>query len=164
LSAPAAPELPKARPGTDQPPQSDWLSKYKTELIGLTVCLAVGAVGLVTALSMGSASLGTAPSQPASQFSFHTSPPPAPLSAYAQGLADRLKWQKWLYGLTGDMHAGAAFWASERSNPNPGSCYEGTGQTNNDFKIGCLTAKEMLRPTDARRKADPDYRQGWNSY
>jgi hypothetical protein len=56
------------------------------------------------------------------------------------------------------MHDGAGFWAGERSNPNPGSCFQGTP----DFQAGCRAAKARLTTPDILRKAQPDYKAGWN--
>src|SRR4051794_6974718 len=33
-----------------------------------------------------------------------------------------------------------------------------------DAIAGCLAARARLTPTDRRRKSEPDYRLGWNSY
>jgi hypothetical protein len=35
---------------------------------------------------------------------------------------------------------------------------------NEQFMSGCEEAKVRLRPKDMKRKSDPDYRRGWNSY
>jgi type IV secretory pathway TraG/TraD family ATPase VirD4 len=85
-----------------------------------------------------------------------------PTSVFNQGYGDRVVWERWFNGLTEDARDGAAFWAGERSKPNPGSCYEAKGRVDGDFRQGCLAAKQFLTPTDARRKTEPDYRRGWN--
>jgi len=41
-----------------------------------------------------------------------------------------------------------------------GSCTAQSGQA----IAGCLAAKARLTSTDVRRKSEPDYRLGWNSY
>jgi len=33
-----------------------------------------------------------------------------------------------------------------------------------EFVLGCEAAKARLTPTEIKRKSDPDYRPGWNSY
>jgi hypothetical protein len=78
---------------------------------------------------------------------------------YNRGYQDGIAWRQWTGGLTGDMHAGAGFWAGERSNPNPGSCFQGTP----DFQAGCRAAKARLTTPDILRKAQPDYKAGWNA-
>jgi hypothetical protein len=78
---------------------------------------------------------------------------------YNRGYQDGIAWRQWTGGLTGDMHAGAGFWAGERSNPNPGSCFQGTP----DFQEGCRAAKARLTTPDILRKAQPDYKAGWNA-
>jgi hypothetical protein len=35
---------------------------------------------------------------------------------------------------------------------------------NQQFTLGCEEAKVRLSPKDMKRKSDPDYRRGWNSY
>jgi hypothetical protein len=35
---------------------------------------------------------------------------------------------------------------------------------NQQFISGCEAAKARLTPKDSKRKSDPDYRRGWNSY
>ena len=30
--------------------------------------------------------------------------------------------------------------------------------------MGCLAAKRVLTPSDIRRKSEPEYRAGWNSF
>jgi hypothetical protein len=84
--------------------------------------------------------------------------------AYQQGAADRGAWEAWFRGLTGAYRDGAEYWAAQRSTPNPGSCRGPAGQTLGDWTAGCLSAKRMLTPWDIRRKAEPEYRAGWNSY
>ena len=56
---------------------------------------------------------------------------------YNRGYQDGIAWRQWTGGLTGDMHAGAGYWADQRSNPNPGSCFQGTP----DFQASCRAAK-----------------------
>jgi hypothetical protein len=81
--------------------------------------------------------------------------------AYEQGRADRQAWERWFAGLTGDFRAGADFWAGYRSARKPPSC-SASGYSR-EFVEGCFAAKARLDPSDTRRKAEPDYRNGWNS-
>ena len=88
-----------------------------------------------------------------------TPAPVQPSSAlFSQGLVDRTGWDNWLSSLNGDERAGAIYWASQRSLPNPGSCL-GTP----DFVKGCYEAKARLTGPDTLRRSQPAYRQGWNS-
>lgn len=79
---------------------------------------------------------------------------------FQQGLADRTAWERWFAGLGGDAQQGADYWTGERSKRRPGSCSVGTPE----FQRGCLAAKQLLATPDVRRKADPQYWWGWNSY
>jgi hypothetical protein len=85
-------------------------------------------------------------------------------AGYQQGAADRGAWEAWFGRLNGAYRDGAEYWASQRSTPNPGSCYGPAGQNLGDWTAGCLAAKRILTPSDFRRKAEPEYRAGWNSY
>jgi hypothetical protein len=38
------------------------------------------------------------------------------------------------------------------------------GQNLGDWTAGCLEAKRILTPSDIRRKAEPEYRAGWNKF
>ncbi len=86
-----------------------------------------------------------------------------PESSFKQGLADRTEWEQWITALSGDFRRGAEWWASHRSLRNPGSC-SGPTATSQEFVFGCEAAKTRLAPVDVKRKSDPEYRQGWNSY
>jgi hypothetical protein len=83
-------------------------------------------------------------------------------TAFQDGLTDRRAWEQWFASLTDDKREGAYYWSGQRSLPKPGSCY-GQGHKP-EFIGGCNEAKQRLTPTDIRRKFEPDYRQGWNSY
>ncbi|WP_158924517.1 hypothetical protein [Acidisphaera sp. S103] len=93
-----------------------------------------------------------------------SAPPSAPSqsvsSAFDQGLADRKAWETWFAGTSGDYRAGALYWSAQRSLAHPGSCSVLGG----DGTVGCVAAQGRLSISDARRKSEPDYRQGWNSY
>ncbi len=82
-----------------------------------------------------------------------------PGEQFAHGLQDRTRWEMWFASLSGDMKAGAEYWAGQRSLPHPGKC---TGTP--DFSKGCNKAKARLTDSDALRKFEPDYKGGWNSY
>jgi hypothetical protein len=96
--------------------------------------------------------------RPEDQFSI-----PVPENPFQRGFVDKTEWQQWVAALTGDFRRGAEWWAGRRSLANPGSC-KGTGATSQDFAFGCESAKARLTPIDKKRKSDPEYRRGWNSY
>jgi hypothetical protein len=87
-----------------------------------------------------------------------TSTVPAP--ALADGMADRQKWESWFGTTVGDFRDGASYWAGQRSLKNPGSCEL---LLTSPAIAGCQAAKDMLTPMDVRRKADINYKTGWNS-
>lgn len=78
---------------------------------------------------------------------------------YDRGLADRTAYEKWIAGTSGNVRAGAEYWAGQRSLAQPGAC-DGSPE----FVAGCTQAKERLTPTDVLRKSQPDYKLGWNAY
>jgi predicted aspartyl protease len=85
-------------------------------------------------------------------------------AAFQDGLRDRTAWEQYFAGAAGDFRDGAEYWSSQRSTPHPGSCYGPAGEHSGDWTAGCLGAKRLLTPTDVRRKSEPEYRAGWNSY
>jgi hypothetical protein len=80
-------------------------------------------------------------------------------SSFNDGASDRMTWEAWFNGLSGEERDGAYYWAAQRSLKNPGDCARlgGAGQ------VGCAEAKARLSPGDARRKTEPEYKAGWNS-
>jgi hypothetical protein len=80
-------------------------------------------------------------------------------ASFHDGANDRLTWETWFNGLSGEERDGAYYWSAQRSLKNPGDCARlgGLGE------VGCAEAKARLAPSDARRKSDPDYKAGWNS-
>jgi len=88
-------------------------------------------------------------------------PAPSDVSpAFQQGLSDRQAWEVWFASTSGEYHNGALYWSAQRSSPHPGSCTAIGGEAT----AGCLAAQLRLGPSDSRRKREPDYRLGWNSY
>jgi hypothetical protein len=82
------------------------------------------------------------------------------VTPFQQGLADRQKWEVWFASLSSEYRSGAYFWSGQRSLPQPQSC----SLLGGDATAGCLAAQARLAPSDARRKLEPDYRLGWNSF
>jgi len=84
----------------------------------------------------------------------------------ASGLADRQRWETWLAGLSGDESDGAKWWAANRNVTHHKDC-KGAGVAATDeaaWLAGCLNAQQLLTPIDEKRRSDPDYKKGWNSY
>ena len=71
--------------------------------------------------------------------------------------------EKWIAGLTGSYKRGVDWWAEHRSAANPGSC-RGREATSLEFISGCEAARARLAAVDVKRKSDPEYRRGWNTY
>lgn len=92
----------------------------------------------------------------------YANPPPIP--PFDQGLADRAEWEIWAAALSGDFRRGAEWWAAHCSLANPGACNGPAAAMDQQFILGCEAAKARLIPKDSKRKSDPDYRRGWNSY
>ena len=66
-----------------------------------------------------------APRRYASPALFQSPQPTLPPTTkpYEDSFADRRAWEWWFAGLAGAFKDGAEYWAGERSNPQPGSCY-----------------------------------------
>lgn len=82
--------------------------------------------------------------------------------AFMQGRAERASLEAWFGGMQGDMRAGADFWAGRRSLRVPGTCETPSGK-NPEWAAGCNDARRKFLALDLRRKADPEYRRGWNN-
>jgi len=82
-------------------------------------------------------------------------------ASYQQGSADRDSWETWFNNLKGFELEGANYWAGQRSlnAPVPCSTHASNGD---DWLTGCTEAKGRLAASDARRKIDPQYQNGWN--
>jgi hypothetical protein len=80
-------------------------------------------------------------------------------ASFQDGAADRLAWETWFNGLSGEERDGAYYWAAQRSLKTPSDC----GRLGGAGQVGCIEAKARLSPSDARRKNGPDYKAGWNS-
>lgn len=83
------------------------------------------------------------------------------LTPEVQGHTDRVGFETWIGGLSGDQRRGADFWAAERSKPKPASCIAAAPSL--DYTSGCQEAQRRIVPLDVRRKTEPSYRQGWNA-
>ena len=83
---------------------------------------------------------------------------------FQQGLTDRQGWEQWFGALSGRYLEGASFWAAHRGDARLPSCNGAGGVAVAPFTAGCQAAQKRLSASDVRRKADADYRRGWNSY
>lgn len=115
---------------------------------------------VVVCVAVASIHPGHAATEPAPSTGVDAATPPvAGNDAYAAGLGDRTHWENWFRAQQGERRDGALWWSGERGKPHPGTC-EGTPP----FVSGCLDAKAILTASDTRRRSEPDYRRGWNSY
>ena len=91
--------------------------------------------------------------------------PAAPVTGpYADGQSDRRAWEAWMGSTTGATHDGAEWWAGVRSVQRPPSCSTVPGGNDPPAALaGCNQAKTRLANSDRRRRAEPDYRAGWNN-
>lgn len=93
------------------------------------------------------------------------SPPIAPASkAYSDGQAGRRDWETWFGKLDGGIREGAEWWATVRSTSRPPACAAVETSLDRAAGIaGCSQARIRLGPPDQRRRAEPDYKAGWNN-
>ena len=82
-------------------------------------------------------------------------------ASYQQGSTDRDTWENWFNNLQGSEWEGADYWAGHRSLKAPVPC-SANASNGADWLNGCIAAKKRLEPSDIRRMADPQYRNGWN--
>lgn len=90
-------------------------------------------------------------------------PQPSYSGVYVEGQQDRRAWDVWFAGLMGDSRQGADWWAGVRSTANPPPCTKAPGTDRVAAVRGCSEAKTRLASADRRRRAEPDYRSGWNN-
>jgi hypothetical protein len=101
---------------------------------------------------------------PPAQFQASGAAPQSSYSgAYADGQQDRRALGAWFAGLIGDFRQGADWWAGVRSMVNPPPCTKAPGTDRVVAVRGCNEAKSRLASADRRRRAEPDYRAGWNN-
>jgi hypothetical protein len=84
-------------------------------------------------------------------------------AAFSQGQADRHKWESWFVGLSGAYRDGADWWVGVRASAHPPSCDRTAGMDHATAVSGCIAAKARLDNVDIRRRAEFDYRTGWNN-
>jgi hypothetical protein len=81
---------------------------------------------------------------------------------FDDGRQARLDYEQWFTSITDpDYKDGAAFWAAHRSDKTPPSCK--AVATDRMWYLGCTGAEAKLSFSDLRRKAEQDFRAGWNS-
>lgn len=82
---------------------------------------------------------------------------------YLAGVRDRTEYESWFAVITGNYKTGVEFWVNHRSKPREAKCFSQGMTPDSEWMHGCLTAQQRMTPWDARRKADSEYRLGWNS-
>lgn len=82
---------------------------------------------------------------------------------YLAGVRDRTEYESWFAAITGNYKTGVEFWVNHRSKPREAKCFSQGMTPDSEWMHGCLTAQQRMTPWDARRKADSEYRLGWNS-
>lgn len=81
-------------------------------------------------------------------------------AGFAAGRQARTEWEQWVSTLPdGPYRDGALFWAGNRSAKVPPICASATP----DWQRGCEDARKRLSYPDTRRRAEKDFRLGWNS-
>lgn len=90
-----------------------------------------------------------------------TVPPAVASPTFLAGRRARMDYEAWFSSVSGDVRAGAEWWAGVRSHAPRDhiTCETGTPL----WIVGCKQAQTLLAPTDNRRRAEPDFRAGWNS-
>jgi hypothetical protein len=81
-------------------------------------------------------------------------------ASFNAGKRDRTIWERFTTQIAGVERDGALWWAGQRSLKVPGSCSSSLSEA---YRQGCEEARAMLGPFDVQRKANQNYRAGWNS-
>jgi hypothetical protein len=84
-------------------------------------------------------------------------------NSFKQGLSDRSSWETLFSSLRGLERDGALYWASERSKTSVIPCLQNISK-GDKWIYGCSEAQSRLALSDFKRKTDPQYWYGWNSY
>ncbi len=100
----------------------------------------------------------TAPQQAASA---GTAPLADASPTFLAGRRARMEYETWFNSVSGDVRAGAEWWAGVRSHAQRDRLTCGTGTPL--WVAGCKQAQTVLARSDSRRRAEPDFRAGWNS-
>ena len=87
---------------------------------------------------------------------------PDPNASFDVGLSDRASWQQWFNAQQGDFRVGAYYWFEQRRLPHPEPCINAANSQ--AWQDGCVAAQRRLALSDARRRSEPDYKRGWNSF
>lgn len=101
------------------------------------------------------------PTGPQQAASAETAPSADASPTFLAGRRARMEYEAWFNSVSGDVRAGAEWWAGVRSHAQRDhlTCETGTPL----WVVGCKQAQTVLAPNDSRRRADPDFRAGWNS-
>lgn len=92
-------------------------------------------------------------------------PPTTPFNpSYVEGQNDRRAWEVWMGSTSGAARDGAEWWAGVRSAQRPPPCSAVPASSDSvAAAAGCNQARIRLGNYDRRRRAEPEYRAGWNS-
>jgi hypothetical protein len=145
---------------TATPGQMEWLTQHDLISMGVTI------LQPDPQQHEAPAPVAMSPPTPPTGMAATVAPPASPpeSTTFQQGAADRRTLEQWFASLSGVYSGGAKFWAEHRSDRQTPSCYGNGGLNPGEFTAGCLMAQQRLTNSDVRRKSDPDYRRGWNSY
>lgn len=90
-----------------------------------------------------------------------TAPPADSSPTFLAGRRARVDYEAWFNSVSGDVRAGAEWWAGVRGHAPRDHL---TCETRTPlWVVGCKQAQTVLTPSDNRRRAEPDFRAGWNS-
>ena len=140
---------------TTPPDRMSWLSREELSSMGVTF---EGAPPAQAPYEPGSAL------RPGAAAGQRVSAEPVAAGASVEFLAGRrarAEWEAWFGGLSGEARAGAEWWAGARS--AAGRNHLGCGVGTAAFMGGCEQARTMLTASD-RRRSEPEFRAGWNSF
>lgn len=88
-------------------------------------------------------------------------PPPNATPTFLAGRQARADYEAWFNSLSGEARTGAEWWAGVRTHASRDRL---TCEAGEPLRVtGCQQAKDILRPSDERRRGEPDFRAGWNS-
>ena len=101
------------------------------------------------------------PTGPQQAASAGTVSPAGASPIFLAGRRARMEYETWFNSVSGDVRAGAEWWAGVRSRAQRSrlTCETGTPL----WVVGCKQAQTALSRSDNRRRAEPDFRAGWNS-
>ena len=139
-----------------------WLTEAELNSVGAVRLEGKPATRSQVATSSSASTATTAQTDTVTRSSRTGAPPADEISIeFQQGAFDRRSWEgRFMSLISGKYREGAEFWTYERSKKIPRTCASAEPQ----YELGCSHAKGILDGSDKRRKAEPQYWWGWNSY